>query len=116
MNTYFIPRNTKGEGRILYIFSIKALIYTVVGALIGFIVYWMLKMLNMGVVGIIIMIVLALLGFLIGTVKIPDSNAFELTRQAGGLAIDEIIVRYFKFKSQKKKIYVYKQEEETKDE
>lgn len=32
MGTYMIPRNTKGEGRILFIFSTKALIYTVVGA------------------------------------------------------------------------------------
>ena len=28
MGTYYLPRNTKGEGRILYIFSTKALIYT----------------------------------------------------------------------------------------
>ena len=32
MGTYMIPRNTKGEGRILFIFSTKALIYTAVGA------------------------------------------------------------------------------------
>ena len=31
---YQIPRNVKGEGRILYIFSTKALIYTGVGALL----------------------------------------------------------------------------------
>ena len=32
MATHMIPRDTKGEGRILFIFSTKALIYTVVGA------------------------------------------------------------------------------------
>lgn len=32
MGTYMIPRNTNGEGRILFIFSTKALIYTAVGA------------------------------------------------------------------------------------
>lgn len=31
---YQIPRNVKGEGRILFIFSTKALIYTGVGAAI----------------------------------------------------------------------------------
>lgn len=31
---YQIPRNVKGEGRILYIFSTKALIYTGAGALL----------------------------------------------------------------------------------
>ena len=34
MGTYMIPRNTKGEGRILFIFSTKALIFTVVGDVI----------------------------------------------------------------------------------
>ena len=35
MRTYEIPRNYKGESRILYIFSTKALIYTIVGMGIG---------------------------------------------------------------------------------
>ena len=34
---YYLPRNVKGEGRILFIFSTKALIYTAVGATIGFV-------------------------------------------------------------------------------
>ena len=43
MQSYYIPRNYKGEGRILYIFSTKAIIYTAVGAGIGLIFYFMLK-------------------------------------------------------------------------
>ena len=31
MGTHMIPRDTKGEGRILFIFSTKAMIFTVVG-------------------------------------------------------------------------------------
>ena len=34
MGTYNIPRNVKGEGRILYIFSTKALMYTFFGAIL----------------------------------------------------------------------------------
>lgn len=115
MSTYFIPRNTKGEGKILYIFSTKALIYTVVGALLGLVFYYICSLLNAGMVGIIIVVVFAALGFGIATIKIPDSNNFEITRKAGGQSIDEIIVRYIKFKLNKKKIYVYDREE-TKDE
>ena len=115
MNTYFIPRNTKGEGKILYIFSIKALIYTAVGAILGVILYWLLSMLEMGMVGIILIVILALLGFALGTIKIPDTNSLEITRKAGGLSIDEIIIRYFKFKFKKQKKYIYIQED-TKDE
>ena len=115
MNTYFIPRNTKGEGKIFYIFSIKALIYTVIGIVIGAIFYFILNMFGIGIVGLVIMGIFALLGFIIGTFKIPDTTGLEITRKAGGQSIDEIIVRYFKFKMNKKKIYVYKQEG-TKDE
>ena len=40
MGTYYIPRNVKGETRILYIFTIKALITTGAGAMIGVIFYF----------------------------------------------------------------------------
>ena len=40
MNTYNIPRNVKGEGRILYIFSTKAIIYTAIGLAIGLLFYF----------------------------------------------------------------------------
>ena len=37
--SYNIPRNVKGEGRILYIFSYKALVYTGIGIAIGLVFY-----------------------------------------------------------------------------
>ena len=117
MQTYEIPRNYKGEGRILYIFSTKALIYTSVGAGIGIIFYFIFKMIGLGIVGLIITALLGLIGFCIGTLKIPESNAFEITRKAGGENIDDVIIRWIKFKKNGKKIYIYaKEEEEPKDE
>ena len=41
MGTYNIPRNVKGEGRILFIFSTKSLIYTGIGGLIGIPFYFL---------------------------------------------------------------------------
>ena len=113
MGTYMIPRNTKGEGRILFIFSTKALIYTVVGGVIGLPFYWLFsifkwKMLNPG---IFVMAILALIGFLIGTVKVPSTEKFKVTRLVGGENIDDIILRYIKFKRQKNKIYITNEEE-----
>ena len=35
MGTYYIPRNYKGETRFLYIFTVKSLISTAIGAVIG---------------------------------------------------------------------------------
>ena len=55
MGTYNLPRNVKGENRILFIFSTKSLIYTVVAAGAGLIFYFTFKWLNMTMVGIIIM-------------------------------------------------------------
>lgn len=115
MQTYEIPRNYKGEGRILYIFSTKGLIYTCVGAGIGLIFFFILKMLGFTMVGLIITLIFAAIGFAIGTLKIPESTAFEITKKAGGENIDDVILRWIKFKKNGNKIYVYKSEEETKD-
>lgn len=112
MGTHMIPRNTKGEGRILFIFSTKALIYTAISAGIGVPFYYIFKAMKMGTVGIIFVALLALIGFSIGTFKVPNTNSWKITRYAGGENIDEIILRYIKFKRQKNKIYITKEEEE----
>lgn len=122
MGTYNLPRNVKGEGRILFVFSTKALIYTLIGAAIGIPFYLILKALNMTFIGLIFIGIFALLGFSIATFKVPNSNAFKVTKDAGGENIDEVIKRYIKFKMAKNKIYIHKNEnkreeivEETKE-
>ncbi len=116
MRTYEIPRNYKGEGRILYVFSTKALIYTCVGAGIGLIFYFILKLMGFAMVGLIITLILGLIGFAIGTLKVPESTAFKFTKMTGGENIDDVILRWIKFKKNGNKIYIYKEEEDTKDE
>ena len=115
MGTYNLPRSVKGEGRILFIFTGKSLIYTVVGGGIGLIFYFLFSLFNLNLVGICITAVFALIGFVIGTFKVPDSKKFKLTEKTGGEAIDDVIKRWFMFKQEKKKIYVYTKED-TKDE
>lgn len=113
---YYIPRNTKGEGRILFVFSTKGLIYTAVGAGIGLIFYYLLTLLNLKTVGMIIVAILGLIGFALGTLKVPDLKAFEFTKKTGGLNLDEVILTAIKFKKNKK-IYIYEDtKEEIKDE
>ena len=67
MGTYNLPRNVKGENRILFIFTTKSLIYSVVAAGVGLLFYFILKMFNLTMVGIIIVAVFALIGFGVGT-------------------------------------------------
>lgn len=116
MQTYEIPRNYKGEGRILYIFSTKALIYSCVGAGIGLIFYFIFRMLGFSIIGLIITLIFAVIGFCIGTLKVPESTAFEITKKTGGENIDDVILRWIKFKKNGNKIYIYQDKEETKDE
>ena len=113
MGTYNIPRNVKGEGRILFIFSTKALIYTGIGALAGGVFYIIFSLLSLNFIGIIFVLLFGLIGFLIGTLKIPNSQRFSITRETGGENIDEIIKRVVKFKTKKDKIYVYTKEREN---
>ena len=115
MEVHEIPRNYKGEGRILYIFSMKALGFTAAGLAIGLIFYFIFNMLGMQMIGIGIDIFFGVIGFSIGTFKIPDTKKFKFTEKTGGETIDDIIRRWFKFKRQKNKIYVY-MKGETKDE
>ena len=111
---YNIPRNYKGEDKILFIFSRKAFLYTAISGGIGIAFYYLFKFLKIKYIGPILLIIFAFIGFAIGTFKIPDTQRFEFTRKLGGESIDDVILRYIKFKQKNNRIYVYK-EEESKD-
>lgn len=114
MGTYYIPRNYKGETRILYIFSVKSLITTVIGAGIGLIFYFIIGVvLQLKMPGIIILAIWALIGYGIGALKIPTIVGLPVTKKIGGESISEIIIRYFKFKKNRK-IYTYTNTKEEK--
>jgi len=115
MGTYNLPRNVKGEGRILFIFSTKSLITTTIGGALGLIFYIIFKVIGLTMVGIVITLIFAFIGYVIGMFKIPDNNGLEITRKAGGENIDDVIKRYIKFKRNSKKLYVYTKEENLND-
>ncbi len=116
---YNIPRNTKGEGRFFYIFSTKALIVTIIFGIIGImfalVVYAFLLLARIrtssALVCLIGAVIFGVIGFAISSFKIPDSNNFEITRKAGGEYIDQIILRFIKFKMRRNKIYTFFTEE-----
>lgn len=110
MGTYNIPRNLRGETRILNIFSVKSLITTAIGAAVGLIFYFIFSLLGLKIVGIIFMAIFALIGYAIGAFKIPTIAGLPFTKKIGGESLDEIIRRYIKFKMNRK-IYTYTKEE-----
>ena len=111
MGTYEIPRNYRGESRILYIFTVKSLLSTAAGAGLGFIFFLIFKAMGLTVVGLIIMGIFGLLGYAIGALKIPTIVGIPITKKIGGEPISEIILRYIKFKKNRK-MYSYTKEEE----
>ena len=106
--SYFVPRSVKGESRILYIFSVKSFIVTLIFALVGVVVYLLLNtVINISIVmAIIIVATFGAIGYVITTVTIPDTPMMGNLRKAGGENLGNMIIRLLMFKK-KKKIYLY---------
>ena len=109
MGTYNLPRNVKGEGRILYVFSTRALLFAFAGVIFGFIISLFFKAVGLTLVGYLMILLFGVIGFVIATFKVPETNAFEITKKTAGERIDDVIIRAIKFKMNKNKIYIYYQ-------
>ena len=112
---YVIPRDLKGEGKVLLIFSTKGLIFTAVGVAIGVLVSMMIGMFTKSMIKYIGVVVFGFIGFAIGTFKVPNASGLEFTRKTGGEKIDDIIIRALRFKQRGNKIYVHTNEEVEKN-
>ena len=106
--SYVIPRDTKGEGKILMIFSKKSFLWTIGCASVALItIYPLFAILKLSIIGMIGVLLFGLIGFGIGSLKMPNSNNFEILRKTGGEDVDEILIRLLKFKRGGKKLYLY---------
>ena len=110
MSTHYIPKNLKGETRVLIIFTTKSLITTAIGCAVGAIILFLFMALGLKVVGFILFAIFALAGYGVGTVKIPKITGLPFTKNIEGDSIDDILLRYIKFKSNKK-LYSYTKED-----
>lgn len=110
MGTYQIPRNYKGETRLLVIFTIKSLITTAIGAGIGAIFLLMFSIVGLKNAGLVVLAIFAVLGYVVGAFKIPTIVGVPVTKKIGGESIYEIILRYIRF-TKNRKIYTNTKEE-----
>lgn len=110
MGTYYIPRNLRGETRIFYIFTVKSLISTVIGAMAGLVFLFIFSIIGLQMVGVILTALFAIIGWGIGAIKIPTIAGIQVTKKIGGEPLSEIILRWIKF-NKNKKLYVYTKEE-----
>lgn len=97
------------------IFTTWSLVASVIGAIIGFAIYYFLSaVFGLGKIGLIITVAFAVIGYGITTLKVPESNNFAITRKTGGDRIDDVLLRALKFKQKGKRIYLYTKEENKK--
>lgn len=90
------------------IFTTKSLIYTCATGVIGILFYLLFgKVMGLTWLGIAIAVLFAAIGFAVATFKVPETNAFEITRKTGGENIDEVFLRWMKFRKKKNTIYTY---------
>ena len=79
------------------------------------VLYYLFKSLfGLGKIGLIITLIFAAIGYGITTLKVPESNNFEITRKTGGEKLDDVILRAIKYKAKGKRIYIYTKEENKK--
>ncbi len=104
--TFKIPRQFKNQGTFLKIFKWKSLIYTLVGGIVGFFGYKILALLDCVIAGMVFMTIFAAIGFVLGTLKIPEENF-----KSGGDDIDVYLYRMF-MHIFKKRIYINKSDME----
>ncbi len=74
--------------------------------------YYILSLMMLEVVGYVVIGILGLIGFGIGTLKLPDISILKSARLAAGDEIDDVIKRAIKFKLNKNKYYIYKENDE----
>jgi len=89
-----------------------SIVTSVAGAIIGLLLYALLKSLIPSTwfkIGIVL--AFAAIGYGIATLRVPDSNNFNITRKTGGEKLDEVLLRALKFKMKGKRIYLYTKEE-----
>lgn len=105
--SYSVPRSAKGESRILYIFTIKSMIATILCGCVGILPYFLLSAIGMKTAGLVSIIIFAAIGYGIMTLKIPDSPVMGKLRKAGGEPLGDIIWRTITF-SKRKRVYLYR--------
>lgn len=109
--THEIPVDSKSETRLLVIFSLRALATTAIGIIIGLFVGAMLM--NVFSTALIVFsIVFGVIGFIVGTFKIPEIKRIPITKETAGMYSYEAVFEYLKFK-RRRKLYVYSKTKST---
>ena len=114
-SSYYVPRSVKGESRILYIFTVKSFIVTLIFGLVGAGIWFLLTSFNVNVAlvpGLVIVGICGGIGYALSTVVIPDVPFMGPLRKAGGENIGAMVIRLITFRK-RKRIYLYNYKREV---
>ena len=89
------------------------MLYTVIAGACGLLFYLIFHAMGLTMVGIVITVIFAVIGFIIGTLKMPNLSKFKFAQKTGGENIDDIIKRAIKFRTKGRKIYIYEEEKKN---
>ena len=84
----------------------KAFFGILISLVPGIILHQLFTALGANIVGWVALGICAVIGFVIGQVKMPESRAFDIFRKTGGEYIKDVIINFFRFKKNAK-YYVY---------
>ena len=110
MRKHEIPRKKQNETRIFVIFSIRSLISTVIGIMVGLIIGVIPLLLNFQIGMFVLVGIFGLLGFMIGTFPVIYIPGIPITKEIQGEYIYNIIFRYYVFKG-RRSLKIYSEEE-----
>ena len=110
MGSYLIPRDVRGEGRVLGFFSYKSFGFTLIGILVGVILSTPLKWLGLKLFGNIVLVLVALIFFAAGAFKVPPLNISPTFKIISEEYLNDVIQRGILFYFRGRKIYIYGKE------
>lgn len=112
MNTYIIPREATNENRFLF-FTPQAAIFSLIGFCIGLCFVFIFNFIAdvsknqiITYIGWGVCLLIAGIGYILGTFNVPETTAFDICKKTGGEPVYVVIKRALTF-NKRKKIYIY---------
>ena len=101
MRKHEIPRKKQNETRLFVIFSLRSLVTTVIGIMIGVVLGIIPLMLNFQMGLFILAGIFGLIGFIIGTFPVMYIPGIPITKEVQGEYLYNLVFRYYIFRGRR---------------
>ena len=101
MRKHEIPRKKQNETRLFVIFSLRSLVTTVIGIMIGVVLGIIPLLLNFQIGMFVLVGIFGLLGFMIGTFPVMYIPGIPITKEVQGEYLYNLVFRYYIFRGRR---------------